>query len=360
MKLTHRLLYLLVVVLSLLNSACSGDDDPVSGIDICGYWCGERQYYNPVGGVKSQYLGMDFNNNGTGKLEYESPVSYSVGYFTYSVSGSTVKCKGTYASTSSADVDIDFEMTLRIENDRLIPLDIYTAFILTRDGLVITDSDGNEVVNYSKWLHGVWIRRNEPLILCLNPDNTYDEYVLPFVGSNTYSEHYSGTYDYNPAQKWLTINGTTRFTIIELLDVSLGIESPNGKIFWYDKGTADDKPKEVSIAGALTSPLYWSTKDNTKTIIFTDAGDVTYFEQGKKVGSYGIVSLIAKGNYALSGNKLTCQYSEVGWEYSSSYPNMFPGWTAGVPTTKSYTVKIIDNSLTLTDNNGVSQYYYAN
>ena len=359
MKQTHSLLYLFIAVLiSALNSACSSDDDQDSGIDICGYWHGEHQYYNPASGVKSQYLSMDFNSNGTGKLEYEGPDSYSVSYFTYIVSGSTVKCKGAHAGTSSAEVDTDFEMTLRIESNRLIPIDKYTTFILTRDGSVVTDGNGNEVVNYSKWLHGVWVRRDEPQILCLNPDNTYDEYVLPFIGCNTYSEHYSGTYDYNPVQKWLTINGT-RFSIVELLEVSLGIEPSKGKIWWYDKGTDADKPKAVNVVGALTSHTSWSTKDKTKTYIFTDADEVVYLELGKKVGSYGNVSLMAKGNYALSNNTLTCNYTEVDWEYSSSYPNMFPGWTAGVSATKIFTVKIFENTLTMTDTNGASLYYFA-
>ena len=360
MNQSQCLLYqFLIFIIPIILTSCSSDDESIVNVDVTGYWYGEHQYYNPVSGVKKQYLSMNFYSNGTGQLEYEASDSHSISYFTYTVSGSTITCKGAHANTGDGNVDIDFEMTLKIENDRLIPLTKYTTFILTRDGSVITDGNGNEVVNYSKWLHGVWLRRDSPQILCLNSDNTYDEYVLPYQGSTTCTKHISGTYDYNPAQKWLTVNGN-RYIIRELLEVSLGIETISGEIRWYDKGTEADVPDTSDITGTLVHPLGWSTIDNSRTFIFTERGTVTYLEQGKKIASYGTVILWATGNYTISANQVKCNYNDVDWEYSSSYPNMFLGWVAGKATIKNYTVELLDNSLRITDDSGAGQYYYAN
>lgn len=124
-------------------SACEKSED-IYPYDIVGSWKGTRTYNNPVGGIKYQYLYLDFYDDGTGKMEYESPVSYSIAYFEYSVSSNIVRCKGAYADTYG-DVASDFQMTLTLEGDRLIPNDRFPDFILTKDGSVITDGNGEEI-----------------------------------------------------------------------------------------------------------------------------------------------------------------------------------------------------------------------
>lgn len=139
----QKLLFLQVFVLLFagLFSSCSSDDDESSFSDIIGTWSGTYTYYNPVGGQKYQYLTIWFYENGTGELEYESPTSSSFASFIYSVAGNVVMCQGAWAN-SDADYDVNFAMTLRIDGDRLIPQDRYSAFILTRDGSIVTDSSG--------------------------------------------------------------------------------------------------------------------------------------------------------------------------------------------------------------------------
>lgn len=85
---------------------------------------------------------LTLNSDHTGSFEYESPVSYSTAYFRWSVSGNKITCKGAYANTYG-DVDADFTISFEIRGDRLYPLDRFTEFILTQDGSVITDGNGN-------------------------------------------------------------------------------------------------------------------------------------------------------------------------------------------------------------------------
>lgn len=146
MKNINYIIICFAIFLSCIEQSCSKDDGPGGDSRVVGSWYGIHSYYNPAGGTKYQYLTLTFDSDGTGNMEYESPVSYSAAKFFYKVDGNRVYCEGAYADTYG-DIADDFTMTLRIENDRLIPENRYSMFILTRDGSVVTDGNGNEIKN---------------------------------------------------------------------------------------------------------------------------------------------------------------------------------------------------------------------
>ncbi len=141
---------LLSIIISIPIISCSSDDDG-NGFDtnsIIGSWYGTRTYYNPVGGTKYQYLTVEFMANGMGNSTYEIPASSTYASFTYSVNGNIIQCQGFCASTSDDEVEAEkFNLTLKIKGDRLLPQGRYAHFILTRDGSVMTNGDGNEVTD---------------------------------------------------------------------------------------------------------------------------------------------------------------------------------------------------------------------
>lgn len=159
-KLTFYLLMLLVTLGGLCTS-CTSDDDDISNSNsnIVGKWYGTRTYYNPVGGTKYIYITITFNSNGSGELEYEAPTSFSNANFFYKVRGNRIECEGVRVY-SDGEIDYDFKMTLEIEGDRLIPIDNYSNFILTKDNSVITDLSGNEIADQSQQLYQIWVEEN--------------------------------------------------------------------------------------------------------------------------------------------------------------------------------------------------------
>ena len=345
----------------LFFSSCSDDDaDIVGGSSqhISGHWIGEYTYYNPVGGMKSQFLYVDFNEDGSGKLEYTGPVNYAVSYFSYSVSGSTIRCVGAHGNMAEGSVTTDFEMSLRIEGDRLIPLDKYSNFILTRDGSVVTTEGGSEVVDKSNLLRGVWIMDDKTSLVEFKADNSYTEYVLDPPGSKTYSSVTTGSYEYNAVKNWLTINGA-RFQIAQLYEQRMALEAPSGVILYYNKGAQTDVPVQNNIVGTLVSGHTWCTRNAANVFVFNASGDVIYMENGPKVGSLGTVVLVARGTFSIAGSKMTCRFYDVSWDASSSYPNIFPGWTAGKSVTKTYTIEMSLNCFIVTDPAGKKMYMYA-
>lgn len=139
-------LLILLAICGIILPSCSKDDEPGKGLDIIGSWYGTRSYYNPVGGTKYQYLTISFDYDGTGTVEYDTPVGYSVGKFQYKVKGHTINCTGVYINHYD-ELEEDFSMSLNLEGDRLIPQDRFDWFILTRDNSVMTDGNGNEIIN---------------------------------------------------------------------------------------------------------------------------------------------------------------------------------------------------------------------
>lgn len=171
-------------------------------------------------------------------------MSYSVAKFNYSIKGNVVQCIGAYANTYG-DVEDDFSMNLNIDGSRLIPQNKYTEFILTRDDSVMTDGNGNEIVDQSNQLQNVWVSTSGETVTVFY-DNDYEEFVLSSKFAKTYSIKYEGTYYYEPARRIININGT-QFDILSLSDTFLSLKSQNsGKIFNYNKGSQSDIPRKAN------------------------------------------------------------------------------------------------------------------
>jgi len=65
-------------------------------------------------------------------------------YFEYTMSGNEVLCKGTSSGTiGGGGTNNNFSMTFHWDTNRLTPINQYTQFILTKDGSIETDQDGN-------------------------------------------------------------------------------------------------------------------------------------------------------------------------------------------------------------------------
>lgn len=140
-------LFLIASVLSASFTSCEGDDntESTSTSNILGTWLGIRTYINPVSGRKYQYLTVIFDENQTGSLEYETPSYIGQAFFNYSISGNVINCQGAYAN-SDDDVYENYSISFRKEGDRLIT-EKYGGVILTRDGSVMVDSEGNEITD---------------------------------------------------------------------------------------------------------------------------------------------------------------------------------------------------------------------
>lgn len=331
---------LLLILLPL--SSCDKDDDPASS-DIVGTWYGTRSYYNPVGGTKYQYLTITFEANGFGSLEYEAPTSYSAAKFTYSVQNNTVTCKGAYANTDGV-VEGDFVMNLRREDNRLIPIDKYNMFILTKDNSVMTDGNGNELIDDSELIRGVWWHSSKEVVLVID-NNDFTEYTLMSASSNIYSKKTEGSFSYNLLQKYVLINGA-KFDVLALSESTLQLKSSNGTIFNYTRGTNADIPTNGQNSNNYkeileNSKFGWVTNESiTRLIKFYDSNNVYYLEESTKSSG---VNLSAKGSYSLSGKTITCTYTDIYWDFGDSiYKNYFPGWTFGKTNTKIYTMESIN------------------
>lgn len=109
-------------------------------------------------------------------------------------------------------------------------------------------------------------------------------------------------------------------------------------------GGGDNTP--AGLYQVLTDIRYWSSSDGRYSFVFNPNGTVVYMEQSStKIGSYGYPSLVASGSFTVSGSNISCSYTDVDWEYSGSYPNLFPGWKAGASCRKNYSGSVISSSL---------------
>lgn len=323
--------------------------------DIVGTWYGINSYYNPAGGTKFRYLTIEFWDNFTGELQYEGPTSIKIAYFYYSVSNDVIVCKGASANTDG-DVDESFSLTLRIEGDRLIPQNQYSYFILTKDGSVETNgSNGKEVIDQSDLLKRVWITTTGEVVLNLKTDDTFEEYVLESPYSDRYLSVSKGQYTYDPRYYKLIINMKS-FLITVLTEETLVI-SGDGKIISYHAASPSDIPSQPDLYGMLVKYGWWKSKNSKYTFVFsTDGKHITYFEVSNvNIGSYGKATLQAKGTYELSGNVLTCSFTEVSWQGGdlNQYANIFPGWSYNTPCTKVFTIQSNgDESIIVIDEKG--------
>ena len=132
-------------LIMLMFASCSGDEPSSTYV---GSWYGTRCYYNPVGGTKWQYITVELYADNSGYLEYEAPTSITIATFVWKVKGEYIECNGVSGNSAEEATD-DFSMKMKIEGDRLIPVDKFNVFILTKDNSVVTDGDGNEIVNDS-------------------------------------------------------------------------------------------------------------------------------------------------------------------------------------------------------------------
>lgn len=320
------ILVLISLCFSIFLASCDTDDDE----QVVGSWYGTRAYYNPVGGTKYQYLTVIFEANGTGSLEYETPSSYSYAKFKYSVKNNTITCNGAYANTDG-DVETDFHMTLRIEGNRLIPVDKYSMFILTKDNSIMTDGNGDEITDKSNLLYGVWLYNSGKIVLVLD-ESYFTEYTLMSSSSKIYSKKTEGSFSFNQAGNFVFIDGY-RYDIMTLTESSLQLKSQSGVISSYNRGSESDIPTNGENSTDYRSILEnavsgWSDKKGNVIMRFYDFNKVTYIEKSSETfGSFGYIHLMAYGTYSFSGKTINCTFTDVSWQGGdSSAKNYFPGW----------------------------------
>lgn len=354
-------MFTLSTLILICLCSCSGDDD-VAYNDIVGSWYGTRAYYNPVGGTKYQYLTVRFEANGSGELEYEAPTSFAVAYFTYSVKNDVITCKGAYAS-GDGDFDGDFELKLRIEGNRLIPLNQYNVFILTKDNSVMTDGDGNEMNDNSSLIYGVWLHSSGEVVLVIT-ESGYTEYTLMSSSSNIYTKKTEGSFSINELQKYVLINGY-KYYIILLSQSTLQLRSETNTLFTYSRGSNADIPSNGQGSGNYQALLEcsktgWGTSSGDRLIRFYDSTHVVYVEESsQKYGSWGYIWLDARGTYSLSGKTINGTFNDVSWQGgNSSAKDYFPGWTYGKTCYKTYTIDKIDTQCLQLLIDGTRYYLY--
>ena len=133
-------LILLTIIMGTGITACSNDNDNYVPDELIGNWIGICHESRGTA-----YLSVSFYTNSTGELLLESPTgAYTAANFEYTVSGSEILCKGISSGTiGSGNVNYDFDVTFRWEGNRLIPEDQWTQFVLTKDGSIETNSNGD-------------------------------------------------------------------------------------------------------------------------------------------------------------------------------------------------------------------------
>lgn len=341
--------------------SCGDDNESNDLSQIIGSWYGTHSYYNPAGGTKYQYLTVSFDSNGLGSLEYESPVSISFANFTYSVQRNIIKCQGAYAN-SDGDWGSDFDMSLRIEGDRLIPIDRYTSFILTRDGSVETGGDGDEVIDDSEYIYGVWLHNDGGVVLVLDR-TSFTEYTLMSGSTSVYRKKTEGSFSYNYRQNYILINNY-QYDIVSLTKNSLQLQSTDTKkLYNYNRGTESDIPNNgedtTDYRAILELALMW--KDDTRSFVFHHSNQIAYYENSSKsYGSWGPISLVATGTYYIYGKNIYCSFSDVSWQDGKSgAKDYFPGWVCGEEVTKVFSIESISTEcLWLRHENGKTYYLY--
>lgn len=127
---------LIIFILTLLS--CNENESNIPE-NLIGTWIGISHESRGTA-----YLTIRFNEDQTGELLLESPTgAYTFASFQYSLTGLQIQCKGASAGTIGQGTNNNFKMTLNLDNEHLIPLNQYTQFILTKDGSIETDSNGN-------------------------------------------------------------------------------------------------------------------------------------------------------------------------------------------------------------------------
>ncbi|MCM1067598.1 MAG: hypothetical protein NC418_08520 [Muribaculaceae bacterium] len=334
---------LIAMMICTTFTSCSQDDDLGTPTSVIGDWVGISYYNNPVGGTKKQELYMQFNADNSGSLEFRGSTQTAFAYFTYRESKNIISCKGAYASTSG-NSDSDFEMDLKHEGDRLYPLSKYPQFILTQDGSVMTDSNGNEIANNESYLHGVWIREGGlNIIYFYNDGKTYEEFILDAPGSSSYTSHSTGNYNYHPIAKTLQI-GTSLYSINSLTASTMVLQNKaTGNVYKYTKGRSSDLPKVDDIRNILVNGYVWSTGSGKGSVVYWFNEDGRCIRHGistsKFNGDYGIMS--AQGSFSVNAGKVSAKFTDISFKPSAAAAD-FPKWKDVSSRTETFTVTILD------------------
>ncbi len=131
-----------LLLLPILASSCTESNlNSISAEEILGAWYGIFTYENPVSGTKYINLTIRFNENGIGEYEHKGPTKTTIGTFDYTIRQNIILCYG-YECEVGDDSVKEFEMSLKFEEERLVPITKFTRFILTRDGSIVTDENG--------------------------------------------------------------------------------------------------------------------------------------------------------------------------------------------------------------------------
>lgn len=242
-----NLLYLLVFGLILCSFKCTDDEEEFVDQRVVGTWYGKYSYNNPVTGVNYRYLMVTFNNDNTGILEYESPLGLGVGSFVWTTSKNQVSCyDGGYVDYEG--VASAFSMKLRIEGDRLIPEDRFTSFILTRDGSVETDVDGNEIVDNSALLQNVWVETGGKSVMWFKDAINVVEYRFEDTSNpDIYSFRRNTQYSYSARDNEIKIEDDV-YSIVGVngKELTLRMTTSPYSMHMYDIGTKQDIPSDVA------------------------------------------------------------------------------------------------------------------
>lgn len=242
-----NLLYLLVFGLILCSFKCTDDEEEFVDQRVVGTWYGKSSYNNPVTGVNYRYLMVTFNNDNTGILEYESPLGLGVGSFVWTTSKNQVSCyDGGYVDYEG--VASAFSMKLRIEGDRLIPEDRFTSFILTRDGSVETDVDGNEIVDNSALLQNVWVETGGKSVMWFKDAMNVVEYRFEDTSNpDIYSFRRNTQYSYSARDNEIKIEDDV-YSIVGVngKELTLRMTTSPYSMHMYDIGTKQDIPSDVA------------------------------------------------------------------------------------------------------------------
>lgn len=246
MKKTN-LLYLLVFGLILCSFKCTDDEEEFVDQRVVGTWYGKYSYNNPVTGVNYRYLMVTFNNDNTGILKYETPLGVEVGSFVWTTSKNQVSCYDggyvDYEGGASA-----FSMKLRIEGDRLIPEDRFTSFILTRDGSVETDVDGNEIVDNSTLLQNVWVETGGKSVMWFKDAMNVVEYRFEDTSNpDIYSFRRNTKYSYSARDNEIKIEDDV-YSIVGVngKELTLRMTTSPYSMHMYDIGTKQDIPSDAA------------------------------------------------------------------------------------------------------------------
>lgn len=349
---------LLFVVTIALNS-CGKDNSFSNSEQLSGTWYGTHYYNNPVGGTKFQYLTLSLQPDHRGSLEYESPSSFSVAYFKWSVSSGYVECKGAYAN-SYGESTAEFSLKLRIENDRLQPLGQFSMFILTKDNSVMTDGNGNEIENPEdriNRLENTWVSTDGMSVIRFSNNDEYEEYILTKPFDRTYFSYKRGKYQYFPYTNRLSID-VDFWDIEEFTNRTIVIKKDNIRKS-YTLGDKSDIPVTLDLNGYLCAGYNWIDKNGKYSFCFSN-GVVIYSENSfKNYGSSRDITLVASGTYSISGNTVKCEFTSVGWDYGDNgTANYFPEWKFGQNCVKYYKMSVsVVGRLTVEMPNGTIVYF---